>query len=42
MHVRDDAGHASIVTTESYSDVELKDRHRSAKNKTVDIKQERN
>ena len=38
MHVRDDAGHASIVTTEGYSDVELKDRHRSAKDKTVDVK----
>lgn len=38
MHVRDDAGHASIVTTEGYSDVEMKDRHRSAKDKTVDIK----
>jgi len=42
MHVRDDAGHASIVTTEGYSDVELKDRHRSAKNKTLDVKQEVN
>lgn len=40
MHVRDDAGHASIATTEGYSDVELKDRHRSAKNKTVDVKKE--
>ena len=38
MHVRDDAGHASIVTTEGYSDVELKDRYRSAKDKTVDVK----
>ena len=40
MHVRDDAGHASIVTTEGYSDVEMKDRYRSAKDKTVDIKLE--
>jgi len=38
MHVRDDAGHASIVTTEGYSDVEMKDRYRSAKGKTVDVK----
>ena len=42
MHVRDDAGHASIVTTEMYSDVELKDRHSSAKHKTVNIKHEHN
>ena len=40
MHVRDDAGHASIITTEGYSDVEMKDRHKSARNKTVDIKKE--
>ena len=40
MHVRDDAGHASIVTTEGYSDVEMKDRHQSAKNKTVNVKQD--
>ena len=31
MHVREDAGHNSIVTTEGYSDVETKDRHHSAK-----------
>jgi site-specific recombinase XerD len=37
-HVRDDAGHASIVTTGAYSDVELKDRHQSAKRKTTRIK----
>jgi site-specific recombinase XerD len=37
-HVRDDAGHASIVTTGAYSDVELKDRHQSAKRKTINIK----
>jgi len=42
MHVRDDAGHASIVTTGGYSDVERKDRHQSAKNKTVEIKKEKN
>ena len=40
IHVRDDAGHASIVTTEGYSDVEIKDRHRSAKNKSVDVRSE--
>jgi hypothetical protein len=38
MHVRDAAGHASIVTTEGYSDVEMKDRYKSAKNKTVNVK----
>jgi len=37
MHVRDDAGHASIVTTEGYSDVELKDRYQSAKHKNTYI-----
>ena len=41
MHVRDDAGHASIITTGGYSDVEMKDRHKSAKNKTVNIKKEK-
>lgn len=41
LHVRDDAGHASIVTTEGYSDVELKDRHRSAKKKTISVEEER-
>jgi site-specific recombinase XerD len=41
MHVRDDAGHASIVTTGGYSDVERKDRHQSAKRKTVDLKKEK-
>lgn len=40
MHVRDDAGHASIITTGGYSDVEMKDRYQSAKNKTVDVKKE--
>ena len=38
MHVRDDAGHASIVTTEKYSDVETQDRYESAKRKTVNVK----
>ncbi len=33
-HVRDDAGHASITTTDRYNDIELKERHQSAKRKT--------
>ena len=40
LHVRIDAGHNSITTTERYSDVERKDRHRSAREKTTDIKNE--
>lgn len=40
LHVRDDAGHASMTTTEGYSDVEIRDRHRSAKDKTLDIQSE--
>ena len=32
-HVRDDAGHASVVTTDRYNDIELKERHASAKSK---------
>ena len=34
-HVRDDAGHSSSVTTDRYIDVELQDRHNSAKNKAI-------
>ena len=41
MHVRDDAGHASVVTTEKYSDVETKDRHQSAKMKTINIRKDK-
>ncbi len=33
-HVRDDAGHASIVTTDRYNDIELTERYKSAKKKT--------
>jgi site-specific recombinase XerD len=34
-HVRDDAGHNSSATTDKYIDVELRARHRSAKNKPI-------
>ena len=34
-HVRDDAGHSSSATTDKYIDIELKERHRSARNKTI-------
>ena len=34
-HVRDDAGHNSSATTNKYIDVELRARHRSAKNKPI-------
>lgn len=33
LHVRDDAGHTSVATTEKYSDVEWAERYRSAKDK---------
>lgn len=36
-HVRDDAGHSSSVTTDKYIDIELKERHKSAKNKPIEI-----
>ncbi len=32
-HVRDDAGHGSSATTDRYNDIELKERHKSAKGK---------
>ena len=35
-HVRDDAGHGSSAITDRYIDIELKERHRSAKNKPID------
>jgi hypothetical protein len=35
-HVRDDAGHSSSAITDKYIDVELRERHRSAKKKTMD------
>ena len=34
-HVRDDAGHSSSATTDRYIDVELRERHRSARNKVI-------
>ena len=34
-HVRDDAGHGSGAITDRYIDVNLKDRHRTAKNKQL-------
>ncbi len=34
-HVRDDAGHSSGSITDRYIDVELRERHRSAKNKLI-------
>jgi len=30
-HVRDDAGHSSSAITDNYVDIELKERHKSAK-----------
>jgi integrase len=34
-HVRDDAGHSSSATTDRYIDVEMIERHRSARNKKI-------
>jgi len=34
-HVRDDAGHGSSATTDKYIDIELRARHRSAKDKPI-------
>lgn len=34
-HVRDDAGHSSSAITDRYIDIELRERHRSAKKKTL-------
>ncbi len=34
-HVREDAGHASLATTDQYIDVEYRDRHASGRNKTL-------
>ena len=36
-HVRDDAGHSSSAITDRYIDVELKERGKSAKNKTLNL-----
>jgi site-specific recombinase XerD len=35
-HVRDDAGHSSSATTDKYIDIELRERHLSAKKKVID------
>lgn len=35
VHVRDDAGHASIATTDRYNDITLQERHRSGRDKKV-------
>lgn len=35
-HVRDDAGHSSSAITDKYIDIELRERHRSAKDKTIE------
>jgi hypothetical protein len=34
-HVRDDAGHSSSAITDKYIDIELKERHKSAKHKSL-------
>ena len=34
-HVRDDAGHSSSAITDRYIDIELRERAKSAKNKTI-------
>ena len=34
-HVRDDAGHASMATTDRYIQSDLRERHQSAKRKRV-------
>jgi len=36
-HVRDDAGHSSSAITDKYIDIELRERHRSAKEKPISI-----
>jgi hypothetical protein len=38
-HVRDDAGHGSGAVTDRYIDVDLKERHKSAKNKIIQEKE---
>jgi hypothetical protein len=34
-NVRDDAGHSSSATTDKYIDIELRERHQSARNKLI-------
>src|SRR4029078_11737792 len=36
-HVRDDAGHSSSAITDKYIDIELRERHRSAKKKIISV-----
>ena len=36
-HVRDDAGHSSSAITDKYIDIELRERHRSARKKTMEM-----
>ena len=38
-HVRDDAGHSSSAITDKYIDIELRERHQSAKNKPIASKE---
>ncbi|MDF3055366.1 MAG: Phage integrase family protein [Gammaproteobacteria bacterium] len=40
-HVRDDAGHSSMAVTDRYNDIELIERHKSAKNKKAIIQPEK-
>jgi hypothetical protein len=40
-HVRDDAGHSSGAITDKYIDIELKERHKSAKRKPIQVAQGR-
>jgi integrase len=37
-HVRDDAGHSSSATTDKYIDIELRERHQTARNKPIEDK----
>jgi site-specific recombinase XerD len=38
-HVRDDAGHSNSAITDRYNDIELRERHRSAKRKKFNLKE---
>jgi len=40
-HVRDDAGHSSSAITDKYIDIELKERHKSAKRKPIQVSQKK-
>lgn len=39
-HVRDDAGHSTSATTDRYNDIEMRERHTSAKKKKTEISKE--